>query len=188
MKLQSGNNAIDFTAQDIHGKEIRLSNYRGQKIILSFFRNVNCPFCNRRVHQLMFNNIHFKNAGVQLVLLFESSNEKLLSSSFHRGISPWPLIGDPEKKIYKLYGVEQSTIKMMKTMFVANLNQAKKETKELNLPQDKDASMNLIPADFLIDENFKIVKAHYGKHLDDHIDFNELKAFAGIGNQFKKTS
>jgi hypothetical protein len=47
--------------------------------------------------------------------------------------------------------------------------------------------MNLIPADFFIDENFKIVKAHYGKHLDDHVDIEELKAFAGIESLFKKT-
>lgn len=73
-------------------------------------------------------------------------------------------------------------------MVNSNLNQAKKETKELNLPADKDANKDLNPADFLIDENFKIVKAHYGNHMDDNIDFNELKAFAGIGSQFKKTS
>lgn len=62
----------------------------------------------------------------------------------------------------------------------------KKDTKDLNLPEDKDASMNLIPADFFIDENFTIVKAHYGKHLDDHVSIEELKAFAGIESNFSK--
>jgi peroxiredoxin len=180
MKLQAGNTASDFTATDIFGKEIKLSDFKGKKIILSFYRNVSCPFCNRRVHQIMGNNVRLKNAGVQLVFLFESSNEKLKSSVFHQGISPWPIIGDPDKKVYQQYGVEQSTFKMMKTMFVSSLGQAKKDTKELNLPEDKDANMNLIPADFFIDENFRIVKAHYGKHLDDHVDIEELKAFAGV--------
>lgn len=186
MKLQAGNTALDFVAKDVYGNDVRLSDYRGKKIILSFYRNVSCPFCNRRVHQIMSNNIRLKNAGVQLVFLFESSNEKLSSSVFHQGISPWPLIGDPDKKIYRQYGVEQSTFKMMKTMLVANMAQAKKDTKELNLPEDKDASMNLIPADFFIDENFKIVKAHYGKHLDDHVSIDELKAFAGIIDPYSK--
>ncbi|PKP09497.1 MAG: alkyl hydroperoxide reductase [Bacteroidetes bacterium HGW-Bacteroidetes-4] len=180
MKLQTGTTAPNFVATDIYGKEVKLSDYKGKKIILSFYRNVSCPFCNRRVHQIMGNNVKLKNAGVQMILLFESSSEKLSSSIYHKGISPWPIIGDPDKKIYNQYGVEQSTLKMMKTMLVANVSQAKKDTKELNLPADKDASMNLIPADFFIDENFKIVKAHYGKHLDDHVDIEELKAFAGI--------
>lgn len=182
MKLQEGQYAPNFTATDIHGNEIKLSDYKGKKIILSFYRNVSCPFCNRRVHQIMGNNVRLKSSGVQLIFMFESSSDKLKSSVFHQGISPWPLIGDPEKKVYKLYGVEQSTLKMMKTMLVANVAQAKKDTKDLNLPKDKDATMNLIPADFFIDENFKIVKAHYGKHLDDHVDIGELKAFAGIAS------
>ncbi|HAM99188.1 MAG TPA: alkyl hydroperoxide reductase [Marinilabiliales bacterium] len=186
MKLQAGNAALDFVTKDIYGNDVKLSDYRGKKIILSFYRNVSCPFCNRRVHQIMGSNVKLKNAGVQLLFLFESSNEKLSSSVFHQGISPWPLIGDPDKNIYKKYGVEQSTLKMMKTMLVANVGQAKKDTKDLNLPADKDASMNLIPADFFIDENFKIVKAHYGKHLDDHVDIEELKVFADIANNFRK--
>jgi thioredoxin-dependent peroxiredoxin len=180
MKLQEGNTAPDFTAIDINGKVVKLSDFGGKKIVLSFYRNVNCPFCNRRVHQIMGNNVRLKDSGVQLIFLFESSNEKLSSSVFHEGISPWPLIGDPDKKVYKQYGVEQSTLKMMKTMFVANPKQAKKDTKDLNLPEDKDASMNLIPADFFIDEDFKIVTAHYGKHLDDHVAIEDLKSFAGI--------
>jgi thioredoxin-dependent peroxiredoxin len=180
MKLQEGDPALDFTATDIYGKQVKLSEFKGKKIILSFYRNVSCPFCNRRVHQIMGNNVKLTNTGVQLVFLFESSNEKLKSSVFHQGISPWPLIGDPDKKVYRSYGVENSTLKMMKTMIVSSVGQAKKDTKELNLPEDKDASMNLIPADFFIDENFKIVKAHYGRHLDDHVNIEELKAYAGI--------
>lgn len=180
MTLEINQFAPDFTAQDIYGNDVKLSDFKGQKIILGFYRNVSCPFCNRRVHQIMGNNIRLKKSGVQLLFLFESSKEKLKSSVFHEGISPWPLIGDPDLSIYKKYGVEKSTVKMMKTMFVANVSKAKKETKELNLPQDKDASMNLIPADFFIDENFKIVKAHYGKHLDDHVSLEDLKSFAGI--------
>lgn len=44
MKLKEGNEAPDFVAEEIYGKEVKLSNYRGNKIILSFYRNVSCPF------------------------------------------------------------------------------------------------------------------------------------------------
>jgi peroxiredoxin Q/BCP len=52
----------------------------------------------------------------------------------------------------------------------------------LNLPteKDKEATNTLIPADFLIDEQSKIYKAHYGKNLNDHIAIDEIKRFAGI--------
>jgi peroxiredoxin len=187
MKLQAGYNALDFAVKDVFGNDIRLSDYRGSKIILSFYRNVACPFCNRRVHQVMGYNKRLEAAGVKLVFFFESTNEKLKSSIWHEGISPWPLVGDPDKKVYQLYGVEQSTLKMINTMFASSVFKARKETKDMNLPEDNEASNNLIPADFLIDEQFKVVKAYYGKHLDDHVDIEELKAFAGIESLFKKT-
>lgn len=180
MKIQEGQFARDFTATDINGNAVKLSDFRGKKIILSFYRNVSCPFCNRRVHQLMGLNYKLKQSGTQILFLFESSNEKISSSVFHQGVSPWPVIGDPEKKVYTLYGVEKSSLKMMRTMVSSNMIQAKKDVESLNLPEDKDASKNLIPADIFIDENFKVVKAKYGKHIDDHVAMEDLKAFAGL--------
>lgn len=187
MKIQTGQLASDFVATDVNGKQVRLSDFRGKKIILSFYRNVNCPFCNRRVHQLMLNSLSFKNKDVQLFFLFESSNEVLKKSAFHKGIVPWPLIGDQERKLYTQYGVERSSIGVFKTMFAANMPKAMREAKKLNLPEERDkhAHMDQMPADFFIDENFRIVTAHIGSHMDDHIAYEKILAFAGIDNPFK---
>ena len=181
MKLTIGDTAIDFTAKDIYGKEVKLSDYKGKKIILGFYRNVACPFCNRRIHQILSQSTRLKESGTQMIFLFESTNKKLSESSFHQGISPFPLIGNPERDIYKQYGVENSLLGVVKTVFVSSFFKAIKDVKPLNLPaQDKEASSNLMPADFFIDENFKIVKAHYGTHMDDHIPIEEIKDFALI--------
>lgn len=151
MKLQEGNAALDFTEQDIHGNDVRLSDFKGQKIILSFYGNESCPFCNRRIHEIIGNSVKLKRSGVKLVFVFRSKAEKLKASVLHEGISPWPLIGDAQQKLYKLYGA------------------IAQPTKELYLPTD-----------FLIDESFKIAKIHYGTDLTDHIDMADFKAFAGI--------
>jgi peroxiredoxin Q/BCP len=82
--------------------------------------------------------------------------------------------------------VEESVAKTLKTSFYSSLSIAKKYARELNLPEDKKASKTLIPADFFIDENQKIVKVHYGNHLDDHVPLDELKAYAGIDMPFSK--
>ncbi len=180
MKLTKGQSAIDFTMKDIYGNDFKLSDIKGSKILLSFYRNVNCPFCNRRVHKLMANNLRLKKSGLQIVFMFESSSDKLAKSAFHQGISPWPLIGDPEKKVYTQYGVESSFLKVASTILYSSFSKVRKETAELNLPEDNDASKYTIAADFLIDEDFNVEKAHYGKHLDDHLDFAEIKKFAGL--------
>ncbi len=179
-QLQKGATALDFSVTDINGIPFTLSDLKGKKIVLSFYRNVNCPFCNRRVHAIMGNNLKLQKSGVKLVLFFESSARKLSESVFHQGINPWPLVGDPEKHIYKKYGIETSQEKMKATFLYADPLKAQADTRSLNLPADPDATSALIPADFFIDENFKIVKAHYGQHLDDHVSLEEIKAFAGV--------
>lgn len=180
MKLQEHQSAIDFTVSDIYGRELKLSDFKGKKIHLGFFRNVNCPFCNLRVHQLSKYSETFDKQGLKTIYFFETKPEILLRSTFHKGISPIPLIGDPQRKIYTMYGVEPSMMKMISTFFAKNAMSDMKTGKALNLPQDKDATQSLIPADFLIDEQFQIKRAYYGSNLNDHIAIDEVKAFAGL--------
>ncbi len=39
---QAGGQAPDFTLSDILDREVRLSEYRGRKVLLSFFRYASC--------------------------------------------------------------------------------------------------------------------------------------------------
>ena len=183
MKLKEGQKAIDFTTTDIYGKEVKLSNYKGKKIILSFMRNVSCPFCNVRVHQLMGTSVALEHSGVQMILLFESSAKKLKSSVLHKGILPWPTISDENKKIYKTYSVEKSMLKTMRTMVSGNISETMRISKKLETTEKRDlaeAMSSQIPADLFINQDFTVAKAYYGKHADDHINLDELKKFAGI--------
>jgi thioredoxin-dependent peroxiredoxin len=180
MKAKEHQLAIDFEVTDIYGKEIKLSDFKGKKIHLGFFRNVNCPFCNLRVHQLSKFSHEFEKKGLKIIYFFESKPEVLRRSTFHQGVSPIPLTGDPQRKVYTLYGVKPSMMKMMSTILAKGTMGDMKAGKGLNLPQDKDATQSLIPADFLIDEQFNIRTAYYGKNLNDHISIDEIKRFAGI--------
>lgn len=180
MKIKENTTAIDFVTTDIYGKQLKLSDFSGKKIHLGFFRNVSCPFCNLRVHQLTKLTSDFEKKGLKMIFLFESKNEVLRRSSFHQGVSPIPLAGDPQRNIYTQYGVEPSVLKMASTFFIKGAMRDMKAGKALNLPEDKDATQSLIPADFLIDENFKIIRAHYGNNLNDHIAIEEIKRFIGL--------
>lgn len=181
MKLSKGQQAIDFTIRDAYDSEIKLSSYGGQKILLSFFRNVNCPFCNMRVHELSKMREQIERKGLKMIFFFESNTGHLKRSVFHQEVSPIPLIGDPEKQVYRQYGVEASHLKMLKTFFKSGSMGTMQQGNQLNVPKEKEkhVTQNLIPADFLIDENFIIQKAHYGSNLRDHIPVEEITSFAG---------
>ena len=119
---------------------------------------------------------------MEVVIFFESGAEKIKNSIFHQGLLPWTLISDPEKRIYKLYGVEESVVKFGRTMLLSNPLSAMKTAKEIGAPTeaDKEASNTLIPADFLLNEDFSIATAYYGSTLDDHISIEDIKKFGNI--------
>ena len=169
MKLSSSQHAPDFSITDIYGKAIKLSDYKGKKLHIGFFRNVSCPFCNLRVHQLSKLNAELEKHGLKSLYFFESKPVIIKRSSFHQEISPIPLVGDPERKIYTLYGVEASVSKMLSTLLAKGTLTDFKAGKALPLPKDSEATQSLIPADFLIDEDQKIEKSQKGENLNEHI-------------------
>jgi peroxiredoxin Q/BCP len=182
MRLKVGQTAPDFTVQDIDGNTIQLSAYKGKKVLLSFFRNVSCPFCNLRVHELLKLKDSMDKKGVQMLFFFESSSAHLHKSIFYKEMSPIPLIGDPQKKVYAQYGIEASTLKVLSTFLTSGGFSKFSEGRKMIAGQeeDKDATQNLIPADFLLDENQRIVTAHYGANLNDRLPIKDIKIFAGI--------
>ena len=54
MALEIGKPAPDFTATDINGKTVKLSDYKGKIVVLESY-NSDCPFCNN----------HYKTGAMQ---------------------------------------------------------------------------------------------------------------------------
>ncbi len=172
-----------FNLIDIYDRPINLKDYKGKRLFIGFFRHAGCPFCNLRVHSLM--NIREKliSKNMEMIFFFESKKELLLSSSFHKGISPVPLIGDPSRTWYSIYGIENSLLKSSfshLTTFIQTAIKAK-TTKLPMYPMAGDESFSTMPAEFLIDENQIIRKIHYSQTLNDRISLDTIVEFADKG-------
>ena len=172
MKLKEGNPAKHFSLEDISGNTINLEEFKEKKILLSFYRYASCPLCNLRVSELIQNFEDLKRKGIHIVAFFQSSKDSIMSSVGKQN-APFPIIADPERKIYKKYGIERSWIGYIRggvstTMFKALRNGFKIGKME--------GWKNLLPADFLI-ENLVIKRAYYGKNISDHIPIEEIKEF-----------
>lgn len=180
MKLQINSIAPDFSTTDIYGKEIQLNQLKGKKVLLSFFRNVACPFCNLRVHQLNKLAPELKENGLEMVFVFETPKKFILISSLHSKLQA-TVISDAEKSLYKLYHIEHSTLKLIGSMFKTGFKAQMEMAKSLDLDkfEDEKKVSTIIPADFLIDENGQIAQLHYGNAVNDHIEMAAIKKFAG---------
>lgn len=174
MRLVTPNNGIDFRAKDIFGKPFQLSNLRGKRVVLSFFRDAACPFCNYRIYELTRQYATWQSAGLEVVVIFSDTSEQVRTHVAKRP-RPFTMISDPSLTLYDRYGVEKSTFALFKALvfklpeIVRGFATGGKAT---NNPHIK-----LVPADFLIDVDGQVVESWYGRNTADHIPMQRLVEF-----------
>jgi len=172
MRLTKGENAPTFSVKDISGKTIRLEDYKGNHTLVAFFRYASCPFCNLRVHNLIERYDDLRAKGIDVIAFFESPKESILKYAGKKP-TPFPIIPDPERKIYNLYGVETSWGKFFKS-FVTGAGEFIRATKKGFLPGKMENNIAQMPADFFVYPDGKIHTAHYGNSLADHLPLKIL--------------
>ncbi len=171
MKLKNKDKAIDFSVSDYLNNQVTLSDFKGKKVLLSFFRGAACPFCNLRVRELINNYPKFEEKGIVIIAFFASSKEEINEYAGKQN-APFSIIPDPTLKFYTKYGVEQSSLGMLKVMLKPIQVMKMMFSGFFNLKSGKDKP--IIPADFLIDEHQIIQKAYYGSDFGDHINIQEI--------------
>lgn len=183
MKITNNQQAPDFQVQDVYGKSISLSAFKGKKILLSFFRNAGCPVCNLRFHKLETESGFLKSNNVVFIAVYASDKDNMLdylNSSYPDSSSLYPIfIANTDRSLYNLYDLERSTGKLIKSLlFHGGLSDVSKGKKLYKSKIKDDSPKNMIGADFLIDETGKVITAYYGKYSGDFIPIEMIKSFA----------
>lgn len=159
-------NAIDFTLKNHLGENVTLSNYKGKKIWLAFYRYASCPLCNLHIHNIIKNYHLVEKTGVVFLPIFQSS-AKEISKYVGKGDVPFNILCDPDEKIYELYQVNHT----YKGFF--SLTVYKKILKALLkgfMPGFFNGEVGRIPSELVIDENFNISFRYDGHDIGDHPD------------------
>jgi peroxiredoxin Q/BCP len=176
MKLQVSQTAPDFTIKDINGNTVKLSAFKGKKVFLTFYRNVGCPVCNLRFHELLPLEKEFKTKGAIVLAVYESS-ELNLKRYVDNGDYYTVMIANPRFDLYEKYAIERSTIKLLSSIYKGVIGKAEQGKKLFTQKFDQDGHANLMGAEFLIDENGKIETAYYNQFIGDHLPVKDIKAF-----------
>ncbi|HEX8248167.1 MAG TPA: thioredoxin-dependent thiol peroxidase [Pyrinomonadaceae bacterium] len=149
--LNEGDIAPDFTTKDQSGKEVNLSDFRGERVVLYFYPKDDTPGCTKQACSLRDSYDAFTEKGIKV---FGVSNDD--EASHRKFISkfslPFDLLADTEKEIVNAYGVYG----------------------EKNMYGKKYMGINRTT--FLIDEEGKIKKIFKKVNVDEHAD-EVLKAF-----------
>lgn len=179
MKLQYGQPAPTFDVMDVLGNRICLANFADKKILLSFFRYGSCAMCNLQVHKLIGRYDEYRKQGMEIIAVFESPTENIIPFAGKQN-PPFPLIADPQARLYDLYGVESSPEAVERAQTNSAMQEYVKAASELGyeLKMEEGANFFRAPADFLIAPGLVIDTAHYTDHIFDHLPFEAIDTFA----------
>ncbi|MFD1384017.1 thioredoxin-dependent thiol peroxidase [Rhodanobacter aciditrophus] len=106
MSLKIGDQAPDFESKDQNGEAIKLSDYRGKKIVLYFYPKDSTPGCTAQACNLRDNIDHLTNAGY-VILGISPDSEKRHQNFINKYELPFTLISDEDKSVHELYGTWQ---------------------------------------------------------------------------------
>ena len=109
MSLNAGDQAPDFSVNDQNGNPVKLSDYKGKKVVLYFYPKDNTPGCTAESCNLRDNYSALQKAGYE-VLGVSKDNEKSHTKFIEKFDLPFTLLADTELKIHEKYGtwVEKS--------------------------------------------------------------------------------
>ena len=106
MLLEKGAAAPDFALEDKDGNVVKLSDFRGKKVVLYFYPKDNTPGCSRQACAFAAAYEGFKAKDIAVIGVSKDS------AASHRKFAekyslPFILLSDPELQAIQAYGVWQ---------------------------------------------------------------------------------
>lgn len=176
MRLSAPSAAPPLRLTDIYGDPVVIGG-TGRRTLLSFFRDAACPFCNYRIYELTQQHKGLLALGLDVVAVFGSSQAEVLRF-VARHPRPFRVVADPDAATHRLYGIERSLLRKLKAV-VTRVPTLLKGLRLVGLAGLN--TNNLMPADFLIDEEGRIVETYYGSDAGDRIPFERIELFLARG-------
>ena len=112
MKIKQGDIIDEITLPKPDGSIFNLSETKGKKVLLTFYRIAGCSFCNLEVNLLKNKHSEF-GKDFEIVLVFHSSVEFLNKQMKKHGPLPFTVLADPDSSYYKKYEIDRSMTKLM---------------------------------------------------------------------------
>ncbi|MCP9495940.1 MAG: thioredoxin-dependent thiol peroxidase [Pyrinomonadaceae bacterium MAG19_C2-C3] len=102
--LKEGDTAPEFTVKDAEGNEVKLTDFRGQKVVLYFYPKDDTPGCTKQACSLRDGFAEFERRGIK-VLGASLDDEKSHRKFAAKYELPFTLLSDMEHELADAYGV-----------------------------------------------------------------------------------
>ena len=102
--LKVGDKVPDFESTDQDGNLIKLSDYKGKKLVVFFYPKANTPTCTVEACNLSDNYKDLQEAGYE-ILGVSADSERRQANFRNKFGFPYPLLADTDKKVINAFGV-----------------------------------------------------------------------------------
>jgi peroxiredoxin Q/BCP len=143
-RLKEGDTAPAFSLADADGNIVKLSDYKGRKVIVYFYPAASTPGCTKEACDFRDNLRDLDDAGLAVVGISPDKPAKLAKFRDEQKLT-FPLLSDPDRKVLTAWGAYGE-----KTMYGKTVQ-------------------GVIRSTFVVDENGKIAAAQYNVRATGHV-------------------
>ena len=175
-QIVTGDTAPQFTLPAIDGSTFNMADMKGKRVILTFFRFSTCPLCNMRIRRIVQRWNEFSKDAV-MVAVFDAKVGDL-QKRMKRHDAPFVVVADETYEQFNKNGVKKSFFKFMWGAMRSPLTLLQATLRGYVPLTLSISKLSTIPVDILIDEDGKVVEAHYCKDTADHLSLDRMIAFS----------
>jgi thioredoxin-dependent peroxiredoxin len=143
-RLEVGDKAPAFSLPDADGKTVKLSDFKGRKVIVYFYPAASTPGCTKQACDFRDSLAQLNEAGLDVVGISPDKPEKLAKFRDAEGLT-FPLLSDPDRSVLTAWGTFGE-----KTMYGKTVQ-------------------GVIRSTFIVDEKGKIEVAQYNVKATGHV-------------------
>ena len=142
-RLEVGDKAPAFSLPDADGNTVKLSDYKGRRVIVYFYPAASTPGCTKQACDFRDSRSELNGAGLDVIGISPDKPAKLAKFRDEQKLT-FPLLSDPDREVLTAWGAYGE-----KTMYGKQVT-------------------GVIRSTFIVDEKGTVAKAWYSVKADGH--------------------
>jgi peroxiredoxin Q/BCP len=102
-RLAAGDKAPTFSLPGADGNTVKLSDYKGRKVVVYFYPAASTPGCTKQACDFRDSLVQLNEAGLDVIGISPDKPEKLAKFRDAEGLT-FPLLSDPDKAVLTAWG------------------------------------------------------------------------------------
>lgn len=181
-ELRVGMPAPDFELMGLDGHPVKLSDCRGRKLLLAFLRNARCAVCNLWVHETSRLAVPWRDRGLSVIAVFESSADKL-RAQFEGREPAIAIAADPDGRAHELFGSRSEPERVQAVVSSGSGEAALRRAAAAGFAPEHEDGANFfrIPVEILVDASGVVRVIHRANEVVNHMPRSVIEDFLASG-------